>query len=92
MELTAVSFVVILFGTAWCWKDKPSDVGTTITLRSVDRMEDIITQVGIYIPDWSDWTNVVLGRTIARSAVLSNTPRLHQQRRNSVEPRMAILQ
>ncbi|CAF3509663.1 unnamed protein product [Fusarium graminearum] len=46
MELTAVSFVVILFGTAWCWKDKPSDVGTTITLRSVDRMEDIITQGG----------------------------------------------
>ncbi|PTD07868.1 hypothetical protein FCULG_00006553 [Fusarium culmorum] len=27
MELTAVSFVVILFGTAWCWKDKPSDGG-----------------------------------------------------------------
>ncbi|KAF4337599.1 hypothetical protein FBEOM_8527 [Fusarium beomiforme] len=27
MELTAVSFVVILFGTAWCWKDKPSDEG-----------------------------------------------------------------
>ncbi|UZP39483.1 hypothetical protein NXS19_007299 [Fusarium pseudograminearum] len=44
MELTAVSFVVILFGTAWCWKDKPSDVGTTIILQSVDRMEDIITR------------------------------------------------
>jgi hypothetical protein len=45
MELTAVSFVVILFGTAWCWKDKPSDVGTTITLESDVRMEDIIINV-----------------------------------------------
>lgn len=45
MELTAVSFVVILFGTAWCWKDKPSDVGTTITVKSHVRMEDIMIKV-----------------------------------------------
>ncbi|KAJ4127088.1 hypothetical protein NW768_008713 [Fusarium equiseti] len=46
MELTAVSFVVILFGTAWCWKVKPSDVGTTITLESHVRMEDITINAG----------------------------------------------
>ncbi|KAG8354238.1 hypothetical protein FVEN_g7813 [Fusarium venenatum] len=46
MELTAVSFVVILFGTAWCWKDKPSDVGTTITLHSSASMETIILKEG----------------------------------------------
>ncbi|WZH44166.1 hypothetical protein QYS62_005184 [Fusarium acuminatum] len=46
MELTAVSFVVILFGTAWCWKDKPSDVGTTITLHSSTSIEDIIIREG----------------------------------------------
>ncbi|KAL2144735.1 hypothetical protein VTI28DRAFT_8581 [Corynascus sepedonium] len=34
IELTTVSFVVILFGTSWCWKDKPSDVQTTITIKS----------------------------------------------------------
>lgn len=45
MELTAVSFVVILFGTAWCWKDKPSDVGTTITLHSSTSIENIIIGV-----------------------------------------------
>ncbi|KAI1070574.1 hypothetical protein LB507_006829 [Fusarium sp. FIESC RH6] len=46
MELTAVSFVVILFGTAWCWKDKPSDVGTTITVENYFKMEDIIIKEG----------------------------------------------
>jgi hypothetical protein len=45
MELTAVSFVVILFGTAWCWKDKPSDVGTTITLHSSNSIETILMMV-----------------------------------------------
>ncbi|KAM0545003.1 hypothetical protein ACHAPJ_011584, partial [Fusarium lateritium] len=42
MELTAVSFVVILFGTAWCWKDKPSDVGTTIPINSFVPVDQII--------------------------------------------------
>lgn len=45
MELTAVSFVIILFGTAWCWKDKPSDVGTTITVPCLTTMEDILIRV-----------------------------------------------
>ncbi|KAM5350395.1 hypothetical protein ACJ41O_006900 [Fusarium nematophilum] len=34
MELTTLSFVVILFGTAWCWKDKPSDVTTAIPIET----------------------------------------------------------
>ncbi|CZR44907.1 uncharacterized protein FPRO_14659 [Fusarium proliferatum ET1] len=46
MELTAVSFVIILFGTAWCWKDKPSDVGTTITVPCRTTMEDILIREG----------------------------------------------
>jgi hypothetical protein len=57
MELTAVSFVVILFGTAWCWKDKPSDVGTAITLRSIARMEEIIIRVRIDLLDWRQKLN-----------------------------------
>ncbi|KAF4992510.1 hypothetical protein FDECE_13699 [Fusarium decemcellulare] len=38
MELTTVTFVVILFGTAWCWIDKPSDVTTTITVETLPRV------------------------------------------------------
>ena len=45
MELTAVSFVVILFGTAWCWKEKPSDVSSTITVHSSTTIEEITIRV-----------------------------------------------
>ncbi|KAK4167168.1 hypothetical protein QBC43DRAFT_312281 [Cladorrhinum sp. PSN259] len=46
MELTVVSFVVILFGTAWCWKEKPSDVGSTITVHSLTTIEEITIRAG----------------------------------------------
>ncbi|AEO61224.1 hypothetical protein MYCTH_2130377 [Thermothelomyces thermophilus ATCC 42464] len=45
IELTTVSFVVILFGTAWCWKDKPSDVQTTIPIKSTIHIDEIVASV-----------------------------------------------
>ncbi|KAF4983954.1 hypothetical protein FZEAL_746 [Fusarium zealandicum] len=46
MELTTVSFVIILFGTAWCWKDKPSDVTATIRINTPVTMGKIMSDNG----------------------------------------------
>ncbi|KAK3904899.1 hypothetical protein C8A05DRAFT_42099 [Staphylotrichum tortipilum] len=48
IELTTVSFVVILFGTSWCWKDKPSCVETTIVLKTTVDINEIIASGGAY--------------------------------------------
>jgi hypothetical protein len=48
IELTTVSFVVILFGTSWCWKDKPSCVQTAILLKSSVHIDEIIASVRIH--------------------------------------------
>jgi hypothetical protein len=45
LEITTVSFVIILFGTAWCWKDKPSDVTTTICLETSTSIDRILAEV-----------------------------------------------
>jgi hypothetical protein len=47
IELTTVSFVIILFGTSWCWKDKPSCVETTILLKATVHIDEIIKSVGL---------------------------------------------
>ncbi|KXX73306.1 hypothetical protein MMYC01_210452 [Madurella mycetomatis] len=46
IEITTLSFVVILFGTSWYWKDKPSCVETTILLKSSVHIDDIIGSGG----------------------------------------------
>jgi hypothetical protein len=45
IELTTMSFVIILFGTCWCWKDKPSDVETSILLKSSVHIDEIVASV-----------------------------------------------
>lgn len=49
IEVTTVSFVVILFGTAWCWKEKPSDVETTLRLKTSVPIDQILSEVRISI-------------------------------------------
>ncbi|KAI5460826.1 hypothetical protein BGZ63DRAFT_414924 [Mariannaea sp. PMI_226] len=46
MEITTLSFVIILFGSAWCWKDKPSDVATAIPVHASVTLEEILSTAG----------------------------------------------
>ena len=46
LELTTASFVIILFGTAWSWKEKPSDVTVAVPIKALVSIEDIVLHVG----------------------------------------------
>ena len=45
-DLTVVSYIVVTLVTAFCWRHKPADVLTAITIESKESIRDILLQAG----------------------------------------------
>lgn len=58
LELTTISFVIVMFATSYCWLHKPSDISRPMILHSEVLMADIRRKAQLYDPE--DYINTPL--------------------------------
>ncbi|KAH6669249.1 hypothetical protein B0J14DRAFT_115384 [Halenospora varia] len=58
LELTTVSFIIVLFGTSYCWLHKPSDVLRPVIIKCNSTISIIRNEAGYHDPE--DYTTTPL--------------------------------
>ncbi|KAE9376095.1 hypothetical protein N431DRAFT_371135 [Stipitochalara longipes BDJ] len=51
LELTTISFIIVMFGTSYCWFHKPSDISRPVILQCKTSIAYIRSEAGYHDPD-----------------------------------------